>query len=64
MGVTEVSDAVVVVVSEETGKISLCYEGFFYRINEENDLRKNLQKILGSSPSSRGKAGGRVRSGI
>ena len=49
LGITEVSDAVVVVVSEETGRISLCYEGFFYRVEEENDLRKNLRKILEST---------------
>jgi diadenylate cyclase len=47
LGVTEVSDAVVVVVSEETGKVQICHEGIFVGASDENTLRKVLrEKIL------------------
>jgi diadenylate cyclase len=46
LGVSEVSDAVVVVVSEETGKILVCHEGIFDKVIDENDLRKRLREKL------------------
>lgn len=46
MGVTEVSDAVVVVVSEETGRIQLCSEGLFQYMENEDALRRGLRKLL------------------
>ena len=46
LGITEVSDAVVVVVSEETGKIQICYEGVFQVAGDENALRKGLRQRL------------------
>lgn len=46
MGISEVSDAVVVVVSEETGKINLCYGGKFTRTNTETELRSKLLMLL------------------
>jgi len=46
LGISEVSDAVVVTVSEETGTISICFEGHFIAINAESDLRRNLRIIL------------------
>lgn len=46
LGISEVSDAVVVVVSEETGRISLCYKGEFYYMEEENSLRRFLKRFL------------------
>ncbi len=46
LGVTEVSDAVVVTVSEETGKINICYGGVFHYVENEELLRKNLRKFL------------------
>lgn len=46
LGITEVSDAVVITVSEETGKINVCYEGIFYFVSNEESLRKNLRKFL------------------
>ena len=47
LGITEVSDAVVVVVSEETGKIQICHEGIFKIAADENALRTGLrQKLL------------------
>lgn len=41
MGVSEVSDAFVIVVSEETGNISLCKEGVLYR-NITGDTLRNM----------------------
>lgn len=46
LGVTEVSDAVVLVVSEETGRVNLCYNGQFFYMEDEASLRKNLRQLL------------------
>ena len=47
LGISEVSDAVVVVVSEETGKVQICSEGVFQVAVDENALRTGLrQKLL------------------
>jgi diadenylate cyclase len=46
LGITEVSDAVVVVVSEETGKIQICHEGVFQVASDEDALRKGLRSRL------------------
>ncbi len=49
LGVSEVSDAVVVIISEETGKMSLCYNGKFISCENEKELRKQLRFLLFSS---------------
>lgn len=46
LGITEISDAVVVTVSEETGRINICYNGFFHYMENEEHLRKYLRKFL------------------
>lgn len=46
MGITEISDAVVVTVSEETGRINICYGGIFHYMDTDESLRKNLRKYL------------------
>jgi diadenylate cyclase len=46
MGITEISDAVVVTVSEETGRINICYNGIFHYMENEEYLRKFLRKFL------------------
>lgn len=46
LGITEVSDAVVVTVSEETGRINICYSGVFHYMENEEQLRKYLRKFL------------------
>lgn len=47
LGITEESDAAVVVVSEETGQISLAYRGeFVQRGMNEEDLKLRLQQIF------------------
>ncbi len=45
IGVSEVSDAAVVVVSEETGKVSFCLEGNFYQCETKSVLRKYLKSL-------------------
>lgn len=46
LGVSEVSDAVVVVVSEETGIISMAVDGVLKRNLEREQLISDLQKLL------------------
>ena len=58
MGVSEQSDAVVVVVSEETGAISLSMEGKLSRGLKEEALRQRLLAALqpaGQRPGRNGK---------
>jgi len=46
IGVSEVSDAVVVVVSEETGKISIAYNGIFDSDIPKSEFREKLAGYL------------------
>lgn len=46
IGVTEESDAVTIVVSEETGAISVCTEGNITRELDANDLRRLLAEMF------------------
>lgn len=46
IGITEHSDAVAVIVSEETGSISLAVEGVLNRHLDENELSKKLTELL------------------
>ena len=54
IGVTEQTDALVVVVSEETGVISLARSGQLLRYLDGEGLRKNLTPLLVSKQSSLG----------
>lgn len=61
IGLSERSDAVVVVVSEETGTISLVYDGEMFRGLREEDLKGRLLELLqpaGSSLLSSSERGG------
>ncbi len=49
IGITEISDAVVVVVSEETGKIAIAQAGHLYRNLEPQRLSQILQRFLAVS---------------
>lgn len=53
IGISEVSDAVVVTISEETGKISTCVNGVFSLCATENDLRKRLLNYIGAQRDSK-----------
>ncbi|RYD05257.1 hypothetical protein N752_10705 [Desulforamulus aquiferis] len=46
IGVTEVSDALAVIVSEETGDISLASDGNLDRMLDEPTLKKKLTEAL------------------
>lgn len=46
LGITEITDAVVVTVSEESGRINICYNGIFHYMENEEQLRKFLRKFL------------------
>ncbi len=45
IGVSEVSDAAVIVVSEETGAINFCLDGTLYRCESDNHLRRYLKNL-------------------
>ena len=46
LGITEVSDSVVIVVSEETGKISIVIDGLLKQNYNYKSLKKELTKLL------------------
>ncbi|HDP99974.1 MAG TPA: TIGR00159 family protein [bacterium] len=46
LGLSEETDAVIVVISEETGKISLAYEGELYPELDYNKLRERLNEFV------------------
>jgi len=46
IGLTEITDAVVLVVSEETGAVSLACDGKITRDIDQNTLRKMLKKLI------------------
>lgn len=45
VGISEVTDALTIIVSEETGHVSVTYEGKLYRNLDANVLREKLQLI-------------------
>lgn len=45
LGMSEVSDALIIVVSEETGAVSVAQGGLLYRNIQEKDLREKLASI-------------------
>ena len=51
LGITEETDAVVVVVSEETGTISLAVEGQLETVSDPDGLRRRLNGLLGAAES-------------
>ncbi|UCE05829.1 MAG: diadenylate cyclase CdaA [bacterium] len=50
LGLSEESDAVIVVVSEETGKVSLAYEGTLNTDLDYNEIRDMLNELLQAMP--------------
>ena len=51
---SEQSDAIVVVVSEERGSISIAHDGVLTQDISDGDLREKLQKYLISQPEEPG----------
>lgn len=51
VGVSEVADSVTIVVSEETGRVSVAEEGFLTRIADAEGLRKILSTLKGEAGS-------------
>ena len=47
LGMAEESDAVIVIISEETGRVSLAYDGKLYTNYEIDILKKELNDLLG-----------------
>jgi len=46
VGLTEETDALVVVVSEQTGRISLCHEGVIQAMRDTRDLEATINNVL------------------
>lgn len=52
LGITEESDAAAIVVSEETGRIAVAYQGeFLHRNLDKNNLKKHLEMIFEGTES-------------
>jgi len=69
IGITEETDAVCVVISEERGTVSLAIDGVIYDALEKGEMRARLERIM--DPGRRGKNGpegkahrGRLASGV
>jgi len=46
IGLSEESDAIIVVVSEETGEVRLAYDGDLLKTSKDEDLTKKLEKLF------------------
>ncbi|HXT49519.1 MAG TPA: diadenylate cyclase CdaA [Thermoanaerobaculia bacterium] len=59
LGISEETDAVAVVVSEETGRVSVAYQGTLIRDLDSNALRNTLYKLMITDlyPHSHGRGG-------
>lgn len=53
VGISEVSDSMTIVVSEETGEISIAYGGTLYRNLDAIELRKKLTSLQPVIPEHR-----------
>ncbi|MBQ2767610.1 MAG: diadenylate cyclase CdaA [Clostridia bacterium] len=60
IGMSEISDAPVIVVSEETGVISIAYEGTLRRNFSYRTLKQELLTILEPGSSTKGQGSGRT----
>jgi len=56
LGITEETDAIAIVVSEETGRVSLAVEGQMDSPVEAGSLRQRLLALLGGTPAPAGRA--------
>ena len=53
MGISEVTDSLTIIVSEQTGHVSVAYEGNLYRNLDANGLREKLQMIQNKEPEEK-----------
>ena len=51
LGMSEVSDAACLVVSEETGDVSICMDGMLKKYEDLTTLKADLESILGIKPA-------------
>ncbi len=51
VGISEVTDSLTVIVSEETGNVSIAYGGALSRVHDSEDLRKKLDQIQNKNSS-------------
>ena len=51
IGMSEVSDAACLVVSEETGDVSICMDGMLKKYDDLMTLKTDLESILGLKPA-------------
>ena len=51
LGMSEVSDAACLVVSEETGDVSICMDGLLKKYEDLTTLKSDLESILGIKPA-------------
>lgn len=61
LGISEVTDSMTLIVSEETGGISIAYEGTLYQELDEDSLRRQLTKL--QDPVEKGVKGKKRRKG-
>lgn len=65
LGVSEQSDCVVVVVSEETGEIRIAHDGAFTRpMTEEGDVKAQLSRLLSVAPKDKTSPLGFLKKGV
>jgi diadenylate cyclase len=56
MGISEETDAIALVVSEETGALSLCYQGKLEHDLEPEELRQRINEILNEGSADKAAA--------
>lgn len=55
VGISEVTDSLTVIVSEETGRVSLAYEGKLMRNVDQETVREQLERIQNKTPQDKKK---------
>ncbi|MCI8550484.1 MAG: TIGR00159 family protein [Lachnospiraceae bacterium] len=55
VGVSEATDSITVIVSEETGRVSVAFEGTLKRELDRDTLKEELQKLIEENESAKGR---------